>query len=286
VAVASVIVGLVARESMSGMFGPTALPFIFFFPAVAVAAWYGGAGPGVLATFLSVAAAAYFFIPPVRTFAMPTIQEVAGLAAFMVSSSFILGAVALMHRARTRLDEEVDRRQETQAALSLEKELLGTTLASIGDGVIATDSQGRITFLNPEAVRLTGWPTAEAAGRPLPEVFCIIEEQTRQPAEDPVQKVLQTGEIAGLANHTFLVSRSGLEIPIADSAAPIRQADGSISGVVLVFRDASIDRKALETSERLAAIVEYSGDVILTNNLDGIIQSWNGGAERLFGYLA
>jgi PAS domain S-box-containing protein len=133
---------------------------------------------------------------------------------------------------------------------------------------------------------LTGRRSSEAAGRPLTEVFPIINEQTRQPVENPVDKVLRLGTVVGLANHTLLLRKDGVEIPIDDSAAPIRVAGGPLLGVVLVFRDFTEHRKAQQTSARLAAIVEFSGDAILTKNLDGAIQTWNAGAERLFGYRA
>jgi PAS domain S-box-containing protein len=122
--------------------------------------------------------------------------------------------------------------------------MLSTTLASIGDGVIVTDAQGAVTFVNAEAERLTGWKSAEAQGQPLPGVFHIITENTRQPVENPVQQVLRHGNVVGLANHTLLVARDGHEIPIDDSAAPIRQQDGQLFGVVLVFRDFSEYRNA------------------------------------------
>ena len=170
--------------------------------------------------------------------------------------------------------------------LTRARDLLATTLASIGDGVIATDPQGRITFLNPEAERLTGWKSAEAAGRPLPEVFRVLNENSRQPVENPVEKVLQRGAVVGMANHTILLSKTGAEIAIDDSAAPIRQPGGQLEGVILIFRDVSEQRKAQHARARLAAIVEFSGDVILTKTLDGIIQTWNASAERLFGYKA
>lgn len=265
VAAGSVFLGWLAREALTPAVGPTALPFIFFFPAVALAAWYGGFVAGSLASLFSATAAYWFYIEPVHTWEVRTFGDVVALAAFLISCLFIVGAIEAMHRAKARL---------------------ATTLASIGDGVIATDSNGIVLFLNGEAERLTGRRSSEAAGRPLTEVFPIINEQTRQPVENPVDKVLRLGTVVGLANHTLLLRKDGVEIPIDDSAAPIRVAGGPLLGVVLVFRDFTEHRKAQHTSARLAAIVEFSGDAILAKNLDGAIQTWNAGAERLFGYRA
>jgi PAS domain S-box-containing protein len=151
---------------------------------------------------------------------------------------------------RRRAEEAV--RVSEEAAWSA-RELLSTTLRSIGDAVIATDTAGRITFLNPVAEALTGWTAAEAIGRDHTEVFRIVSEETRQPAESPVAKVLRDGVIAGLANHTALIRKDGTEVPIDDSGAPIRDADGNLFGVVLVFRDIT-ERRAEEA--RLQAAFE------------------------------
>ena len=127
-------------------------------------------------------------------------------------------------------------RLETEARL---RHSLETTLRSIGDAVIATDVKGAVTFLNPVAERLTGWTQEEALGRPVRDVFRIVNEETRAPVESPVERVLREGAVVGLANHTVLVAKDGRETPIDDSGAPIRDASGTMMGVVLVFRDVS-----------------------------------------------
>jgi len=142
---------------------------------------------------------------------------------------------------------DITEHKQAEQRIAAEKEWFRTTLTSIGDAVITTDPDGKITFLNPVAERLTGWTNPEAAGLPLAQVLPIINEQTRQPIENPVAKVVQTGRVVGLANHTALISRADRIIPIEDSAAPIWDAKGLLLGVIMVFHDVSQKRKAETT---------------------------------------
>jgi PAS domain S-box-containing protein len=162
--------------------------------------------------------------------------------------------------ARQRADRELLEAKETlqrrTEELEQQRERFAVTLASIGDAVITTDIQGRVTFLNPIAEAMTGWSDREARGEALERVFHIINEDTREPAENPVAKVLASGEIVALANHTSLLARDGTEIAIEDSAAPIRDSRGNIAGAVMVFRDVTERRRAdrtLRRSEQLLA---------------------------------
>jgi PAS domain S-box-containing protein len=284
VAIASVVLGWLAREALTPGIGPTALPFIFFFPAVAVAAWFGGLGPGLLAVALSALAANWFFTAPIHAFSIASRYDFLALGAFLLASMLIVGAIQTMHVTRGRLVNEIAERKRAETELAKARDLLSTTVASIGDAVIITDEKGNVTFLNAEADRLTGWKNSEAADQPLATVFHIINEQTRQAAQNPVENVFRTGKVTGLANHTLLIAKDGKETPIDDSAAPIRELDSPLFGVVLVFRDVTEQRKAQQAAERLGAIIEHSGDAIFTKNLNGVIQTWNSSAERLFGY--
>ncbi len=166
-----------------------------------------------------------------------TVLLVVLLAVLMTA---VLAVYTFNHRHRVLLQSLLTEEQQRRQA----QEQTRTTLYSIGDGVICTDGAGLVTILNPIAETLTGWSEAEARGKPLAQIFHIISEETRLRVENPVERVLREGRIVGLANHTLLVHRDGTERPIADSSAPIRGADGKITGVVLVFRDQTAERAA------------------------------------------
>jgi PAS domain S-box-containing protein len=177
-------------------------------------------------------------------------------------------------------------RQRAERELAAERERLRITLASIGDAVISTDAEGRVMFANTVAESLTGWTQAEAAGRPLPDVFTIVDEHTRRSVENPALRALREGVIVRVTNRTILISRDGTERPIDDSAAPMRDASGTSVGAVLVFRDVTERRRTDAARAQLASIIESSEDAIVSKTIDGIIRSWNVGAERLFGYTS
>ncbi len=181
---------------------------------------------------------------------------------------------------------DITARIEAERQAEAERERLQVTLTSIGDGVIVTDAEARTTFLNPAAEELTGWKREEAKGLRLERVFTVVHQRTRAPVANPVLEAIQAGKVVGLANHTIIVSRQGRERAISDSAAPILDKQGAVVGCVLVFRDVTEQYKAEEARLYLAAIVESSDDAIVSKNLDGIITSWNNGAQRIFGYSA
>jgi PAS domain S-box-containing protein len=257
-----------------------ALPLVTVFGATAAAAWYAGRRVAIPVALLGLAGCVLMLdTSAIGGTRLDEVGGVLGIAAFLFTNAVIIefGEAARTAQARAR-----DR-----------SETLRVTLHSIGDAVITTDTEGRITSLNAVAESLTGWTHAEAAGQPLDLVFRIVNEATRQPVDNPATKALREGTIVGLANHTVLIRRDGVEHPIDDSAAPIRDGDDRVSGCVLVFRDVAMQRQLereranqLETARTLAAIVDSSDDAIVRKRLDGTIETWNAGAERLFGLRA
>jgi len=204
-------------------------------------------------------------------------EAISGIAAIAALVGFSL---LLANHLRSR-----DRNERT---IVEQRERLRTTLASIGDAVITTDGHGRVVNLNPVAEELTGWSAADAEGKPLDVVFDIVNEETRVRVASPVERALRDGTVVGLANHTILVRKDGSEVPIDDSAAPIRDRDGDMRGCVLVFRDISArkasERALGEAQERLSRVVTdmaiptmvyaEDGEVLLINAAWTGISGW------------
>lgn len=247
------------------------LPFLFYFAALAVVSVTCDLYPAVVELVGSALLANVFFILPQYHFSF-TNQALLFGALYLTSGAVVVYAGQSYRRSSKALQEQRD--------------WFHTTLTSIGDAVISTDADGRITLMNPEAEKLTGWVLNESGGKPVADVFQIINERTRQKVENPVEKVRRQHRVMGLANHTILINKSGQELAIDDSAAPIFGSDGTLKGIILVFRDVTEQRATQLAVARLAAIVEFSGDAIATKNLDGILQTWNASAERMFGYTA
>ena len=187
-------------------------------------------------------------------------------------------------RLRSAAEEE---RRLAQLALAQSEENLAITLHSIGDAVIATDEAGRVTRMNPTAERMTGWPLAEARGKSLDEVFHIVSAETRLPSINPVQLVMQRGEVVSMANHTALLARDGREYQIADSAAPIRNAANQIVGVVLVFSDVTEKYLAEEALRRRQIMMERTENMARLASFEWEVDTntvtWSPEMFRIFG---
>jgi PAS domain S-box-containing protein len=246
-AVVASVLTLLARINLSAWIGGNRPVLVVFFIPILASAYVGGLGPGLLATAIAAIGAEYYLIPPRHSFSFAGPADIMQWIIFIASGVLASILSEALQRERRRADGN--------------QKLLAVTLTSIGDAVITTDMQGRITFLNQEAERLTGWTNADAAGQPLPTVFRIINEETREPAEDPVKKVFRSNGVVGLANHTVLISRGGREFIIDDSGAPIRNPDGSIIGVVLVFRDNTEKKRAEDALLRNKRFLKQTGHI-------------------------
>jgi PAS domain S-box-containing protein len=219
------------------------------------------------------------------------VSSLGGAVLFLL---LLLPTIAIQREARRR-QQLIQELAQSGTAAKNARDWLRTTIASIGDGVIAADALGKVIFLNPVAQSLTGWEQEQAVGKPLEEIFIVQNEETGKPVENPVAKALREGKAVGLANHTELIAKDGRRIPIDDSAAPIRDADGRIYGVVLTFRDI-VDRKRAEkeieeSTVALRRSVEFDeaiminmGEGLYTVDAQGLLTFINPAAEKCLGW--
>jgi PAS domain S-box-containing protein len=213
------------------------VPFAILFFAVLLMTWYGGFWPAVTTIIVGAIGGVYFLLPPRgHPVALRLEQQlVLGLYLGVSFGIALLGAAMRTGQRRAEL--------QTQTVVQ-EREKLRVTLASIADAVIVADALGRVTLLNRVAQTLTGWAAEEARGLPLEQIFIIHNEQTGQPVENWVTDVLREGRLVASADHAVLTARDGFQRPIDESAAPIRDENGNVGGIVLVFRDVSEQRRA------------------------------------------
>jgi PAS domain S-box-containing protein len=275
------LAGVAAALALTHLLRPYTSETVFLVPfmaAVVLGTWFGGLAPGLVTVGVSFLVNQYYFGPPSHTWEVSS-GSLIRLFIFAVVGVFVV--LLLESRNRAVLQREEQRRW------------LHVTMASAGDGLVVTDAAGSVAFLNPIAERITGWTAAEARGRLLRDILHIVNETTGERVPDPVGKVLATGAVVGLANHTVLQTRDGRQVPIDDSAAPVVGPDGEIRGVVLLFRDVSerrgIERRLAEQADGLrqrAALVEQALDPIFARGLDRRIVFWNKASETLYGWTA
>jgi PAS domain S-box-containing protein len=271
VAILAIAVAISARLLLDPLLNDSQ-PFVTLFAAIIFVAWYCGRGPALTALGLGAVMAAYLLLRPRYSFRIEQVEYQVGLILYL---GIGLGSIALFESMRSRqrqLQQEIASRRGAERDLLQREELLRITFASIGDGIITTDAACNVTHLNAVAEELTGWKDEEARGRPISEVFRIVNETSRTIVESPVEAALREGRVVGLANHTMLIRKDGAERPIADSAAPIRDDTGRTMGAVLIFRDITARKLAqdeLRASEvQFRTLVLNSPDVIARLDLE------------------
>ncbi len=237
------ILPLASLALMHALFPIDKSPFVpLLVLSIVCAALFGGIQSGIVATAVSVLAAIVAAGPglSLRIGGPEGLFHVVIFTIVGVFISIVAGSVGALNRK-----------------VEAERQRLHVTLSCIGDAVISTDLDGQVVFMNPAAEKATGWSSAEASGKPPEKMFRIVNQKTRTVVENPIRMVLETDAVAALAGHTLLVRRDGSEIPINDSAAPIRDAQGKMIGAVMVFRDIAgeAEREAawLQT-QRLASV--------------------------------
>ena len=280
-AIVTVIVFSLLRAALTPVLGE-GVPFILYYPAIVLVAWFGGLWPGILSTLLGGLIAWYMFMLPAYS-VVSTVGAPAQLVIFFLAGALTSLLAESLHEARrTAQASELRERQE--------RERVRVTLDSIGDAVITTDAEGRVNFMNRVAESLIGWSNNEASGKPLEQVFTIVNEQTRQTVANPALRALDHGVIVGLANHSVLIAKDGSERPIDDSAAPIHKPEIGTTGAVLVFRDITqrraAERELWESRERLRITLDSVGDALITTDAEAHVTYVNPVAEKLLGYSA
>ena len=268
---------------------------LIFLLTVFVVNSLGGIRPGLIATGIGILAADYFLISPRFSFWIKDFDDVVllcGMAIvgviFCLLSEQLRIAWNRVEERQQRLELEVQERRRAELAEQARADELHVTLASIGDGVITTDVHGRCLYLNAIAERMTGWKLKEAAGQPVEAVFRIMNVDNREVAPNPLLQALRDGVNTRLDDHTVLISRTGDELVIDDSASPIRSLDGRLIGAVMIFRDVTGERTAqralIDSENRKAAILNAALDGIVSVDHRGSVIEFNPAAERMFGY--
>lgn len=247
------------------------LSFITYFITTIVIAIYFGLGPSLLTVFLGAALGTYLFIRPVNRLAIAEPSGLILLIPYLVLSIGLSVLIKVIQDARRRAEQ-------TAVALAESRERLATILASIGDAVIATDLEGRVTFMNGVAQSLTGWSSTNAVGKPIQELFKFIDEESREP-ECPVTRVLREGEAVSAATHALVISKDGSEIPVEDQSTPIRNDRGKITGVVLVFRDIThrklAEQAVRDKEERFRTMADTTPVMLWLSGADGLCSFFN-----------
>jgi PAS domain S-box-containing protein len=220
--------------------------FAILFAAVLISAWMGGVGPGLMTLAIMHVIDAYWFHTPSRALVEPNITSIVTVSVYYLVVATV-GVLSQMRRSAQR--REMDQQYEAVS----QRERLRATLTCLADGVLVTDLQGHLTLMNPAAEAMTAWNIAEANGRPWWEILALRRDDRQDDLENPIERALQDGGVVHETTPLVLASRSGRTIPIAYSAAPVRDQQGNVTGVVLIFRDESERRRtelALRNADR------------------------------------